>query len=114
MFQLYLKYISNILWKYTSSIFEVYILKVYFTLVRVNTNKIYLNSGKMEVIIFTCKGSFKLKLKLCGKKLFTSNSTDYLKVILRAYTGTSIPALLKVHDLRLVKAKFTIILIKLK
>ena len=38
----------------------------------------------MEVIIFKRKGSLKLKLKLCGKKLFTSNSIDYLKVILRA------------------------------
>ena len=33
--EVYLKYTSNILWKYTSSIFEVCILNVYFTLVKV-------------------------------------------------------------------------------
>ena len=34
MVQVYLKYTPNTLWKYTSSIFEVYLKYIYFTLVR--------------------------------------------------------------------------------
>ena len=50
-----------------------------------NTNKISLNITKTEFLIFKCKGRVfdtDLKLKLCGKKLFTSKSVKYLGVIL--------------------------------
>ena len=50
-----------------------------------NANKIYLNITKLEVLIFKRKGRVfdaDLKLKLCGKKLFTSKSEKYLGVIL--------------------------------
>ena len=50
-----------------------------------NTNTISLNIAKTEVLIFKCKGrafGTDLKLKLCGKKLFTSKSVKYLGVIL--------------------------------
>ena len=48
-------------------------------------NKIYLNMTKTEVLIFKHKGRVfdtDLKLKLCGKKFFTSKSVKYLGVIL--------------------------------
>ena len=50
-----------------------------------NANKIPLSITKTEVLIFKCKGrdfGTDLKLKLCGKKLFTSKSVKYLGVIL--------------------------------
>ena len=50
-----------------------------------NANKVSLNVTKAEVLFFKRKGrSFDtdLKLKLCGKKLFTSESVKYLEVIL--------------------------------
>ena len=50
-----------------------------------NANKISLNITKTEVLIFKRKGRIfdtDLKLKLCGKKLFTSESVKYLGVIL--------------------------------
>ena len=48
-----------------------------------NANKISLNITKTEVLIFKHKGRIfdtDLKLKLCGKKLFTSESAKYLGV----------------------------------
>ena len=50
-----------------------------------NTNKISLIITKTEFLICKPKGRVfdtDLKLKLCGKKLFTSNSVKYLGVIL--------------------------------
>ena len=50
-----------------------------------NANKIFLNIAKTEVLIFKHKGrifDFDIKLKLCGKKLFTSEYVKYLGVIL--------------------------------
>ena len=50
-----------------------------------NANKISLNITSTEVLIFKRKGRIfntDLKLKLCGKKLFTSKSVKYLGVIL--------------------------------
>ena len=50
-----------------------------------DSNKLYLNITKTEVLIFKRKGRVfdtDLKLKLCGKKLFTSKSVKYLGVIL--------------------------------
>ena len=50
-----------------------------------NANKISLNITKNEVLIFKHKGRIfdtNLKLKSCGKKLFTSQSVNYLGVIL--------------------------------
>ena len=48
-----------------------------------NANKISINITKTEVLIFKCKGSdTDIKLKLCCKKLFTSKSVKYLRVII--------------------------------
>ena len=50
-----------------------------------NANKVFVNITKTEVLIFKLKGRVfdtDLKLKLCGKKLFTSKSVKYLGVIL--------------------------------
>ena len=50
-----------------------------------NANKIYQSITKTEVLILKRKGRVfdtDLKLKLCGKKLFTSKSVKYLGVIL--------------------------------
>ena len=60
-----------------------------------NANKISLNITKTEVLIFKPKGRvFKLtlKLKLCGKKLFTSNSAHTLQFYINK------------HCLKLIKA----------
>ena len=50
-----------------------------------NANKIYQSITKTKVLILKRKGRVfdtDLKLKLCGKKLFTSKSVKYLGVIL--------------------------------
>ena len=50
-----------------------------------NADKVFVNITKTEVLIFKLKGRVfdtDLKLKLCGKKLFTSKSVKYLGVVL--------------------------------
>ena len=53
-----------------------------------NVNKISLNITKTEVLIFKSTGRVfetDLKLKLCGKKLFTSKSAKHLGIISNEY-----------------------------
>ena len=85
-----------------------------------NTTKISLNATKTEVPVFKLKGRVfgtNFKLKLCGKKLFTSNYAKYLGVILDEWLHWNFH--INQLCLKLIKTitqcfvKFAIVLIKL-
>ena len=59
-----------------------------------NANRSSLNIAKTNVLIFKHKGrvfNTDLKLKLCSKKLFASNSVKYLQFILDEHLHWNFP-----------------------
>ena len=72
--------------KYTMKEINIYVNKDLRSLSKwLNANKISLNITKTEVLVFRRKDRVldtDLKLKLCGKKLFTGKFVKYLGIIL--------------------------------